>query len=454
LPAAFVAATREGSDLQIGHRRWNRPLAWVFLLGAGAPIVASGISLAAGAEYREKVLYAFCARRGCADGDSPQAGLLIDGVGSLFGTTAFGGVHASGTVFELQHDPNTHSFTYILLYEFCSQNGCGDGSDPVSSLIMDAAGSLYGTTASGGAFNKGTVFELSFDATAKRWTETVLHSFCAENGCADGAVPEARLVMDPAGNIYGATGSGGSAAEGTVFELSFDPVGQKWKETVLHSFCSERNCADGASPLAGLIIDAAGNLYGTTFLGGAHGKGTVFELSFDAVTQKWTETVLHSFCPSKTSHCVGGTSPAAALLMDGAENLYGTTLHANASKGGTAFELRFDAASKQWLHTTLARFGKDRGGGPSELITDGFGNLYGTTARGGAGRYGTAFELSFRPAANKWRFTVRYSFCPVGNCLGGQDPGGGLVMDGAGNLYGTTPYGGAHGGGTVFELRP
>jgi uncharacterized repeat protein (TIGR03803 family) len=266
--------------------------------------------------------------------------------------------------------------------------------------------------------------------------------------------------MDHAGNIYGETGGGGSgsiAAVGTVFELSFDPAEKKWKETVLHSFCSERNCADGASPQAGLIIDAAGNLYGTTFLGGAHSGGTVFELSFDAATQKWAETVLHSFCPSKTPDCADGGGPAAVLLMDGAGKLYGTTEYGGAHKDGTAFELRFDAASKQWLHTTLVRFGKRnfRGGYPAaELISDGLGNLFGTATVGGIAQAGTAFELSFRPAANRYRFTLRYSFCPVGNCLDGRQPAGGLVMDGAGNLYGTTGYGGAQGNGTVFELQP
>jgi hypothetical protein len=159
LAAAFAAATREGSDLQIGHRRWNRLLAWVFLLGAGALMVCSGILPAAAAQYREKVLYDFCARTGCTDGTSPHAGLIIDGAGNLYGTTFEGG-RGAGTAFELRHDPMTHKWVYILLYKFCSRRSCADGAGPEANLIVDAAGNLVGATSSGGAFDEGTVFEL------------------------------------------------------------------------------------------------------------------------------------------------------------------------------------------------------------------------------------------------------------------------------------------------------
>ena len=171
-----------------------------------------------------------------------------------------------------------------VLYSFCPQSGCADGSQPVASLIMDAAGNLYGTTVIGGAGvdcagpSCGVVFKLAPDGT-----QTVLYSFCPQSGCADGAGPRAGLLMDAAGNLYGTTkvggtgGTGGAFGQGVVFKLAPDGT-----ETVLYSFCSQLpNCTDGATPGAGLIMDAAGNLYGTTALGGiAPGNsGVVFALT-------------------------------------------------------------------------------------------------------------------------------------------------------------------------------
>jgi len=177
--------------------------------------------------------------------------------------------------------------TEQVLYSFCSVSGCADGNTPLAGLISDAAGNLYGTTPSGGSISNcstgcGTVFELTPGAGGT-WTETVLYSFCPANGCSDGAYPESgNLVFDAVGNLYGTTAFGGAYQSacgghdcGTVFELSPDGGG-KWTETVLHSF---GNGTDGREPLASLIFDAAGNLYGTTAFGGADAGGTVFELS-------------------------------------------------------------------------------------------------------------------------------------------------------------------------------
>ena len=207
-----------------------------------------------------------------------------------------------------------------VLHNF-TNNGT-DGFFPTSGLIFDAAGNLYGTTFNGGAYNRfGTVFELS-PVPGGGWTETVLHSF--NNDGTDGWTPTAGLIFDAAGNLYGTTGSGGAYHGGTVFELS-PMLGGGWTETILHSF---GNGTDGAGPGGGsLIFDAAGNLYGTTTLGGTFncpsdggGCGTVFELT-PTVGGAWTETVLYNFRRGSDGHL-----PYAGLIFDATGNLYGTTL--------------------------------------------------------------------------------------------------------------------------------
>src|SRR5208283_2961212 len=217
--------------------------------------------------------------------------------------------------------------TETVLYNFCSQGvNCLDGGGPAAGLIMDKEGDLYGTTAFGGAYGIdcdpfpqgcGTVFQLNPSGT-----ETVLHSF-ANNGT-DGFYPFAGLIMDANGNLYGTTNEGGAHGYGTAFELS-PPTrkGGGWTETILHSFAS--NGADGLHPRAGLIMDAKGNLYGTTPGGGSYGSGgTVFEISPPAKKgDAWTETVLHSFTCPQGSGCADGILPVAGLIMDANGDLYG-----------------------------------------------------------------------------------------------------------------------------------
>ena len=253
----------------------------------------------------------------------PYAGLIQDAAGNLYGTTNQGGGNRNGgTVFEV--DSTGHE---TVLYSFCSASGCPDGAAPYAGLIQDAAGNLYGTTSAGGADvgggYGGTVFKV--DNTGH---ETVLYSFCSVGGanCTDGQQPGGGLIQDAAGNLYGTTSTGGANAGplgqggGTVFKV--DSTGH---ETVLYSFCSAPNCTDGSYPMAGLIQDAAGNLYGTTTSGGAtacnapYGCGTVFKLD-----NTGHETVLYTFCSAP--NCTDGAEPAyAGLIQDAAGNLYGTT---------------------------------------------------------------------------------------------------------------------------------
>jgi len=404
----------------------------------------------------EKVLHSFGKR---TDGNTPHAGLVGDGADNLYGTTAAGGIHGRGTVFELTPTEGG-DWTETVLHSF---KGAPDGQQPEGVLILDVAGNLYGTTEEGGIYggiySGGTVFELS-PRQGGGWTETVLHSF--GNGT-DGAGPRAGLIFDADGNLYGTTSFGGIHGAGTAFELS-PREGGGWTETVLHSF---GNGTDGGNPHAGLIFDAAGNLYGTTALGGIHGScgygcGTVFELS-PRQGGGWRETVLHSF----NNNGSDGYHPRADLIFDAAGNLYGTT-----SKGGSYFcydgrsygcGTVFELSPRQgggWRETVLHSFDKNELEGYypyAGLIFDAAGNLYGTTNAGGVPHgAGAVFELSSREGGG-WTATVLHTF---GNGTDGTRPESGLIFDAAGNLYGTTVRGGIHTGlclygcGTVFELTP
>jgi uncharacterized repeat protein (TIGR03803 family) len=328
------------------------------------------------------------------------------------------------------------TYTESVLHSF---TGPPDGGLPQAALIMDAQGNLYGTTAAGGAGGYGTVFMLN-----SQGQEKVLHSFTF----ADGAGPVARLVMDGKGNLYGTTAFGGVTRRlvpsGVVFKVS-----SKGTETVLYNFCpTNYHCTDGAHPRSGLIMDAQGNLYGTTLDGGDSncsppnwitiGCGTVFNV--DPTTRK--ETVLYTFNMGARD----GATPYADLIWDATKkNLIGTTVFGGENSScvcGTVFKL--DPTTKQ--ETLLYKFkdGADGANPFADLIMDAQGNLYGTTVSGGAG-YGVVFEVS------QGQQTVLYTF------KGGTDgawPEAGLIMDKQGNLYGTTYGGGASGYGTVFKLPP
>jgi uncharacterized repeat protein (TIGR03803 family) len=235
-------------------------------------------------DWKETILHSFCAKLHCTDGQLPAGGVIKDSAGNLFGTTSAGGVYGGGTIFELI--PASTGWSYKILYNFCSMRGCVDGTLEsflsYSGLTMDTSGNLYGTTIGGGAYSYdgGTVFKLEPNAAKTKWSHQVLHSFCSQPACADGQNPFADVFRDAAGNLYGTTEYAGAHGRGTVFALTPNAAKTKWAETVLYSFCSKTNCADGESPWAGLIRDGAGNFYGTTFAGGgaSYDKGTVFEL--------------------------------------------------------------------------------------------------------------------------------------------------------------------------------
>ena len=341
----------------------------------------------------------------------PAAGLVADAAGNLYGTTNGYPGDGDGTVFEVA--AGTHAVTTLTTF-----NG-NNGSNPEAGLFADAVGNLYGTTASGGTAGAGTVFEVAAGTHAL----TTLAAFNDTNG----RNPEAGLIADAAGNLYGTTELGGTADDGTVFEMAAGTHAL----TTLATF----NGNNGSEPRAGLIADAAGNLYGTTSEGGTAGDGTVFEMAAGT----------HALATLATFNGNNGRKPLAGLIADAAGNLYGTT-----EWGGAGYGTVFKVAAGTHALTTLATFNGYNGMSPEAgLIADAAGNLYGTTAGDGAEFDGTLFYGTvFEVAAGTHALTMLATF----NGSNGESPEAGLIADAAGNLYGTTERGGTADAGTVFEV--
>lgn len=394
-------------------------------------VAATGL-LATAQSSRAQTLLVLHTFTGSHDGATPYAELIFDGKGNLYGTTKYGGFMDAGTVFEL-----TPSGTEEQLYPMTL---CGNG--PVGGLLKIKK-NLYGTSYAGGSCfgndGSGSVFELVYSAKKKAYSGKTLFSFYGGLFGPDGERPEGTLIADQEGNLYGTTAYGGNG-NGTVYEVT--PTGT---ETVLHTFSDD---PDGSQPYGKLVWDGEGNLYGTTYYGGAYGEyGTVFKLTPDG-----TETVLYSFQGGDD-----GQWPSAGLTRDAKGNLYGTT-------EGTVFDITA-AGGAEVLHRFCSQPNCTDGAGPvSSLLRDGKGNLYGTTAQGGDGgsgcggfSCGTVFKLTYSKKQKTYVEQVLYSF--TGGADGGN-PYAGLVMDKAGNLYGTTEQGGdvslcyGRGCGTVFKLTP
>jgi uncharacterized repeat protein (TIGR03803 family) len=329
---------------------------------------------------------------GGEDGALPEAGLTTDTAGNFYGTTTWGGsgscssgnYHGCGVVFKLALNPDG-TWTESVLYSF---TGGADGANPTAGVIFDATGNLYGT-AGGGAGNRGAVFKLALNPDGT-WTESVLYSF---TGGADGNGPAAGLVFDPDGNLYGTTTAGGSGpcsgsnyhGCGVVFKLAPNPDGT-WTESVLHSFTWG---PDGRLPEAGLIFDAHGNLYGTTYWGGAqtggYGCGVVFKLA-PKPDGTWGESVLHRFAYTD------GCGPSASLTFDAANNLYGTTVYGSPSPyENYGFVFKLTPTSSGWSETAVHPFLGEAANPEAPVIFDPKGNLYGTTT---GGSFGVVFKIT------------------------------------------------------------
>lgn len=315
-----------------------------------------------------------------------------------------------------------------------------EGASPMLGLIFDSSGNLYGAAGEEGSSNCGSVFELS--PSGSSWTEKTLYAFKGGN---DGCTPVATLIFDKSGNLYGTTKLGGSHGVGTAYKLS--KSGSSWSESLLHTFGGTK---DGQYPTGNLVIDSSGNLYGTTEGGGSHGNGqeTVGGTAFKLAPKSgggWAETVMHNFGASSD-----GISPRANLVADSSGNYYGSTFFGGTHSAGIVFKLAPSGSS--WTETTIHNFNTDGSNPAAGLIFDSSGNLYGTTVAGGEFGGGIAFKLS--RSGNKWSETTLYPFFQ-----GFYDPHlpySGLVFDKSGNLYGATVVGGCCRTyyGEVFELTP
>jgi len=417
-------------------RKFSRTHGAAQMLAALVLIMAPVFLPHAWAASTYTVLYNF---KGGRDGLGPDAGLVFDAAGNLYGPTYRGGVGCTGdgcgTVFELT--PSNGKWKESVLLRFTTRM---PGDLPTAGLILDAQGNLYGTASSALGGN-GMVFKLTPGANGK-WRVSVLHAL---TGGKDGQEPWGGLILDSAGNLYGTTAFGGGYGSckgysqtycGTVFELSPPSTkGGKWREKILYRFKGGR---DGRNPFASLILDAAGNLYSTTSAGGAYGGGTVFKLTHGS-NGKWTESVLHNFDVG-----MDGVAPFSGLVFDKAGNLYGTTYAGGGSHFGIVFELT--PSSDGWKETVIHTFqgGSDGGNPYCGLIFDSAGNLYGTTSGALTNGSGTVYKLT--PGSDgAWTETVIYGFS------GGNGSVAPLILDSAGNLYGTAG-GGTYSFGVVFEV--
>jgi uncharacterized repeat protein (TIGR03803 family) len=396
------------------------------------------VSIAAFAQSRERVLYAFAGLPDC--GNLPAAPLVADEAGNLYGTTIDGGAYQHGCVFKLSRTGSTWNET--VLYSFSGP----DGDSPSSALVFDKAGNLYGTTLVGGAYGGGTAFELS-PLPGGGWTETVLHSF--GNGV-DGYSTRSNLIFDESGNLYGTTNSsGGNRRGGSVFKLS--PSQNGWTEMVLYTFPASIGGPDGDGPAGGVVMDREGKLYGATEFGGASGYGAVYELA-RLKDGKYRERIIHSF------NLYDGFEPASGLTIDRHGILYGTTAFGGDVSAciyvgcGIVFQLTKDATGSWTENVLLQMIGSDGANPLGPVVFDRHGNLFAVGQYGGAYGIGSVFKLT-PTASGPWKETVLHSFHFIlPNGTDGSAPYAGVIVH-HGRVFGTTSSGGIHDLGSVFELR-
>jgi len=427
---------------------------WI-VLGALATLPPTGVVAAA---TTETVLYHFT---GATGGNDKISGLIRSKSGMLYGTSYRGGTNGVGEIFQLTPPAKGKS-----AWSF-SEIHTGYGSEPglSASLAIDGAGALYGTDSSSGSNGNGSVFKLTPPASGKgQWHLTVLHDF---TGLGGGYSPVSPVILDDKGALYGTAPYGGQKEGlvgyfGVVFKLTPPAAGHSvWSYSEIYSFAGG---TDGGFPVAGLVRDASGALYGTTQYAGTNNNGVVFKLTPPASgAGVWKETVLYRFRGG-----LDGSQPVAGLALDVAGALYGTTETGGSTSGsgqGIVFKLAPPAKGKiTWVYTALHRFtGGLDGGMPVAGVTISGNALYGTTETGGvlgdggnsAGN-GVVFKLT-PPAAGKtsWTETIVHDFAKGTDTADGTNPTAGLIVDGAGGFFGTTSGGdGESLNGTIFKLSP
>jgi uncharacterized repeat protein (TIGR03803 family) len=358
-----------------------------------------------------------------SDGANPYGGPVLDAKGNLFGTTYLGGAYGNGSIYRLLRVGS--SWTYSSLYNF---RFLPDGAAPgFGDLTIAPDGALFGTTEAGGSGYFGTVFEIC----ACKGREVQIHEFGFGT---DGGQPIGGVVLDSAGNLYGSTSLGGTYGNGTVFKETRS--GSTWTESSIYNFTGGK---DGASPPAGVTLDAHGDLYGTTSFGGAHNYGVVYKLSPSSTG--WIQTVLHTFHGRSD-----GQYPVGGVVFDEAGNLYGTTFDGGVNGGGIVYEM--SPSDKGWKFSVLYSFAGIYGG-PYNKLTLANGSIYGSTEADGANGMGSVFKLT--PSNGGWTFTDLYDF--VGGVEGAGSYGS-VAVDRDGNVFGVTNFGGTYNQGLVFEITP
>jgi len=366
--------------------------------GANGRGVAFRLS-SAGGKWKYQRLYSFCSKPDCRDGGGPDGKIVFDTVGNFYGVT-----FNPGTVFALMPNADRSKWSIKTLTRFCQKAGCTDGATPTGGLtypsaeagaLYDGVSPLYGETSSGGSSDQGTIFSLTPKIGTGRWTHRKIHDFCTENeNCdlTDGSQPNGGLLIDQSGNLFGASAGGGPDFSGTIFQFSPRQSG-KWKEQIPYTFCAP-GCDAGQAP-TGITRDEEGNAYGTTTSFGPNGKGgTLFELTADG-----SFSLLHAFCSA--GDCSDGHQPGAAPIRDAAGNLYGTTVIGGGHAiddghlgGGVVFERAADG-NFTVLHAFCAEANCTDGEAPwAGLTMDSAGHLFGTTSGGGKNGGGTIFEVT------------------------------------------------------------
>ena len=422
-----------------------KPLSQMLVQGMAVAAAACALFFAGGAlAYTEKTLYKFCSEKNCADGAYPHD-LATDGQGNFYGTTFGGGIGVDrnnpigdGTVFEFS--PSTGTFQ--TLYRFCSLEDCADGKNPYRvKLVIDANGNLYGTTQNGGnpKAQGGTVFELVNGNSG--WRYKVLYTFCSVRNCKDGGLSEVGLAYagQSAGTFYDGVSPFYGVNRFSIFEL-IRKKSEVWKEKIIHQFCQEQDCVDGAYPGSPLYLDNAGNFYGTTEIGGQSNKGVAYELSAQG-DGTYAYSVLYNFCAQ--DGCADGASPLGSVAVDQFGNLFGTTEAGGDTNNGVLFSLSPQEGG--WQHNILKSVKGKTGSVPVGVTLDNDGNLFGATYRGGERDKGSVFEYN-------GTFQTVYNVCQEDKCPEGAHPFASVLLDSAGNLFGADENEGFHNGGTLFEL--
>jgi uncharacterized repeat protein (TIGR03803 family) len=396
-------------------------------------IVFGFATMAPSASAGTKIIYSF---GGGPDGEYLDSDLVMDAFGNIYGTSVQGGDFGSGTVWRLS--PSSTAWQHTVLYSF---TGGADGGEPYKGVTLDRQGNLYGTTVTGGTGNGceggcGVVYKLS--KSGNSWKQRVIYAF---NGGDDGSGPGSGVTFDAFGNLYGMTPTGGAYGLGVIYQLKANST--NWTFSVIHPFTGGD---DGSGGSAGrMVFDKSGNLYGVTTTGGASGNGVVFELT-PAQGGKWNLQTLYSF---KGTPDAG--FPYGGVLFDASGNLYGTTYYGGANGLGAVYELVFQHGT--WSEEVLYSFagGSDGSSSISNLVMDKAGNLFGTTSEGGANcSCGVIFKVA-PDGHGGWTESVVYRF------QGAPDGGfayNGMVSDGRGNFYGTTVHGGLSDDGTIYRFNP